>query len=318
MNIGKFNTIMPALSNENSPFARARNDEITSTPSTIPSFNINNRISNMSKNSRRSRKDRESNNSTTVKNSIENTSDARFNNIKASDNKAVLEKKRNANSNYKSIESVTIYKGPAKIYSFNTSLNHSPAKHLKQESLENFSSFEKTLVSPKSLYRSTGTMDFKNARSSAVKKPPLVKASSLLPGTNNLIVSQDIHMDSLRNSSASNFYSPVSYSTRNSLIRTKLIESKPKDSQFDQLNTKKGSKTRNLNNGQSAQHSMVSLSSLKNSKQNECKQAKTAQKKGKKIVVMAKVNLAKGSSEVNIKSKPVPKPISNLYFRLFS
>jgi hypothetical protein len=304
---------MPALSNENSPFARARNDEMTSTPSSIPSFNINNRSSNVSKNSRRSRKDRESNKSTTVKNSIGNTSEVKFNNMKGSDNKAVLGKNRMDNYNYKSIESVTIYKGPARIYSFNTSLNHSPAKHLKHESQENFSSFEKTLVSPKSLYRSTGTMDFKNARSTAVKKPPMIKANSLLPGTNNLMVSQDIQIDSLRNSSTSNFYSPASYSTRNSLVRTKLIESKPKDSQSDQLNLKKGSKTRNLNNGQSAQHSMASLSSLKNPKQNENKVAQTAQKKGKKIILMAKVNLTKGSSEVDIKSKQASKFVNNLF-----
>jgi hypothetical protein len=82
---------------------------------------------------------------------------------------------------------------------------------------------------------------------STAKKQTSIKANSLLPGTNNLIVSQDIQIDSFRKSYMTHVNSPVSYSTQSSLVVSKMKVSTPKDLKTNlfTLNNNKNSKTRN-------------------------------------------------------------------------
>jgi hypothetical protein len=131
---------MPALSNENSLFERVSNYEMASTPSSLQIFNINNTISNLSKITRRSRKERLSNNTTIIKDTTKQASEKKkYSVIRNLGQTVVLNNERITNSTAKSIESVTIYKQlPPKFYSVSSSTNLSPVKHLKKKNTENF------------------------------------------------------------------------------------------------------------------------------------------------------------------------------------
>ena len=86
-----------------------------------------------------------------------------------------------------------------------------------------------------------------NKITSTAKKQTSIKANSLLPGTNNLILSQDIQMDSFRKSYMTHVNSPISYSTQSSMVVSKMMGSTPKDLKMNlfKLNNNKNLKTRN-------------------------------------------------------------------------
>lgn len=96
-----------------------------------------------------------------------------------------------------------------------------------------------------------GPQDF-NKITNTTKKQTSVKASSLLPGTNNLIVSQDIQIESFKHSYLTNVHSPVSHSTQSSMVLSKLMVCTPKDLKADPFKLHNNLKTRNLRNGVSA------------------------------------------------------------------
>jgi hypothetical protein len=127
---------MPALSNEDSPFERVSYGELASTPS---SYHFNNTISNMSKITRRSRKERLSSNTTIIKDPNRQANEKMYSDIKNLGQTVVLNNERITSSTAKSIESVTIYKQlPPKLFSIDSSTNPSPVKHLKKKHTENF------------------------------------------------------------------------------------------------------------------------------------------------------------------------------------
>lgn len=180
-------------------------------------------------------------------------------------------------TNRKSIESVTIYKNPSKV------------KHCPFESIENGAKSPKTADSLLKLNQKAKSTIPKHSRTE--EKPPLTKAASVLPGTTNLIMSGEFPSGTLRNSYISNFNSPMSNSTRSSLVRSKLLESKPPGRVvFPFKNERKDRKTRNLRSSGSANHSVMSLSTV--CEKNNVKKNKLILKKPK-VVLMAQVNLTR-------------------------
>ena len=141
---------------------------------------------------------------------------------------------RVTNSTTKSIQSVTIYKGPiANNMSINSPIKYSKSKskHFSKQtsfasskenknlnqnpSPNNYARASTELQSPLTLRQSMGTDTSR-----------LYKANSVLPGTSTLIVSQDIHWTASNNmiNSCQTIASPYSSSTRSSLKRVKLSQ----------------------------------------------------------------------------------------------
>lgn len=101
-------------------------EEIVSTPSEVTSFNTN-RPSDLSKNGRRTREVRKCENRRQQKVVFNIAKDAYA-------------------TNRKSIESITVYKGPAvRAYSINNSMNESPTKRSLKLKQSPFSSFDQSL-----------------------------------------------------------------------------------------------------------------------------------------------------------------------------
>jgi hypothetical protein len=128
------------------------------------------------------------------------------------------------NVNKKNIQSVTVYQG-------SLTFNDSPIKVGKAAKANMFWSFENNgtalqqqRIDP--LRRSCGVNQNRYFKSSGIVERPLkiFKANSVLPGTSNLIISQDIESNTLLNSPKT-VRSPISISNRSSWIRSKLTES---------------------------------------------------------------------------------------------
>ena len=138
---------------------------------------------------------------------------------------------RKSNNTNKSIQSVTIYKGPmAQKYKVNHQHEFSAPKRsykgkitsfVNSENQENKNGFHQRESKP--IRHSMGMKDYERfIDPNQAPEKELFKASSVLPGTSNLIISQDIPK-SIRYSSQT-YASPFSSSTRSSIKRANMFE----------------------------------------------------------------------------------------------
>jgi hypothetical protein len=290
----KFGTANTTLIEPKSAFKLSTKDELLSTPSELVSnFDTVGRSTSYSKKERRTRESR----------NVEPKHPQKF--------VFNINTERRTNSAVKSIQSVTVYKGPiAKAFSINLDSAVSPDRN-KDKGLSAYSSFEEKLASPEKpsyapVRRSVGIKDYKEFKPKRPTEnaPRDYKASKILPGTSNLIISQDIPKGAFRNSWA-NFGSPLSNSTRSSLVRTKFAEN-PSTSFNTVAHSGRLSdaKTRNLSNSGSVHQSIKSLSSIAcNPKKVHKNSAQKVSSRKNKVVLMAKVNLDKDSNDLSTVQK---------------
>lgn len=136
---------------------------------------------------------------------------------------------------------MTIYKGPtAQNYSINSPVLFSPTKSKHNSKLTSFTSLEGNIIYEKSttkpIRKSCHLVKDNNSsvQEGSQEKLKLYKANSVLPGTSNLMISQDMQYmknstDSLQfksyhaRNTMSAMASPFSSSARSSLKRAKLM-----------------------------------------------------------------------------------------------
>ena len=239
----------------------------------------------------------------------------------------------------KSIQSITIYKGPiAKAYSISTTGVYTSPKN-NMEEYENYSKNSSLLIDSKNrepkrnstlqakieaspisnskpMRHSTLAKDYERSTSNFIdgSTVELFKASSLLPGTSNLRISQDIPKNYLRGSYHT-LESPFSSSTRSSLKRAKLIEN-PIANYSTTIHSKQNYivKTRNIEGSKSSNQSIKSMT-CKKPIQKQIKKLVVHRRTGQqdKVVLMAQVNLDKNSKEISaINSRIGSKNFSNM------
>lgn len=290
----KFGTANSTLVEPRSALKISTMDDMLSTPSDLVSnLNTVGRTTSYSKKERRTRESR----------NVESKTGRKF--------VFNINNQRRTNSAVKNIQSVTIYKGTiAKAFSINMTCATSPEK-IKDNDMSARTSFEEKLASPEKpnfvpVRRSMGIKDYKEFKPKRPMEnaPRDYKANKILPGTSNLIISQDIPKGAFRNSWA-NFGSPLSNSTRSSLVRNKFAEN-PSTSFNTVANSGRLSeaKTRNLSNSGSTHQSIKSLSSIAcNPKKINKNSAQKASSRKNKVVLMAKVNLDKDSNDLSTVQK---------------
>lgn len=224
----------------------------------------------------------------------------------------------------KSIQSIKVYKGPiAKAFSINTASVYPTSKN-KNIDIENNSKNSSLVIESKNLEPiknftllkfgdSSPITNYKPLRNSTIvkdyskwvpnlafEKPiELYKAHSLLPGTSNLRISQDIPKNYFRGSYHT-LESPFSSSTRSSLKRAKLLENPIANfSTTIQKRNTINPKTRNFDGYKTANQS-IKLLTTKKPVQKQIKKLVVHRKVGQqdKVVITTQVDLDRNSNEV--------------------
>jgi len=152
----------------------------------------------------------------------------------------------------KLIESITIHKGPVSetfVIQPSTTRNTISSKHQMHCSFDQNQCPNKRLSKLHPVRRSLGQQDFKffGSKNQAKNSPLLYKASSVLPGTSNLMISQDIGGDRALNSPLS-ARSPTSERSSKILFKTLKNQRKILNKAAHKSSNLK-LKTRNLRSG---------------------------------------------------------------------
>ena len=205
----------------------------------------------------------------------------------------------------KSIQSVTIYKGPvAKNYPISGQNKCAPVKKQKRK-INKISSLKidnktnpKFYSSNKPNTKKTRLKDYKtfNLQKISTGNRMCSEINSALPGTTNLVMSQDFSAPLRTRGSYNTLTPPMSNSTRSSVVRTKL-ENQHSANTSTEMNSKPktSSKTRNSKIKRFRHNSIQSLSTnrLPLEKTGKKTALQKRHRKQNRVVLMAQVDLEK-------------------------